>query len=126
MNNTGRHASCGSTTTARADATARSMRPSLQSSLKNVGMNSAMVAMRTLPCMASTAGTPASANCGPSATRALASPARAACSAPAPSQLASTMSRGRCSKSSIAITRSAPRTGLVFPCSFVRNSVDCP
>src|ERR1700686_4532868 len=64
MNRTGTYQSSRSRTTPRAAATARSICPSRCNSRKKTGMNLAIVAMVTSPCMARTAGMPASARPG--------------------------------------------------------------
>ena len=70
MNSAGIHQSGRSRTAPRATATARSTCPSWRSSSKKRGMNSATVCIVMLPCMANTAGIPASARRGPSAASA--------------------------------------------------------
>ena len=65
VNRTGIHQSGRSRTVPRATAIARSASPSRRSSRKRTGMNAAAVFMVKLPCMAITAGMPASARRGP-------------------------------------------------------------
>ena len=118
MNRTGTHQSIRSRTVPRATDTARSISPSRCSSWKKVGMNSAMVCIVTLPCIASTAGMPASARRGPSAARAPPSSDRASSSPPARPALwqeAKTTNRGRCRISPSRATNSSPGTTSTLP-----------
>ena len=96
MNSTGIHQSGRSRTWPRAAAMARSITPSRRSSSNSTGMNWPTVSTEMLPCMAITAGTPASASRGPRAASAPSSSGVGSAPAPALWQEASTTSRGRC------------------------------
>lgn len=118
---TGCHQEFSSSRLPRATAIARSTCPSRRNSWKKMGINVATALISMLSCIATTAGIPSAASCGPKADSA----SVLSCS-PALLHEASTMSNGGDSRLNTRSIKAVPVTCAVVPSSFSNHRYGIP